>query len=156
MTSNVGARKFSEFGTGIGFQTDMSNATMKAKMETIIRKELKNKFPPEFLNRLDDMILFDQLSEDSILKIIDIELADVTERLLDQNISLKFTKAAKVFLAKEGYDIAYGARPLKRAIQSYVEDLLADAIIEKTIEPSDEVFYTITHLKDDNKLSFKF
>jgi ATP-dependent Clp protease ATP-binding subunit ClpC len=156
MTSNVGARKFSEFGTGIGFQTDMSNAAMKAKMETIIRKELKNKFPPEFLNRLDDMILFDQLSEESILKIIDIELADVTERLLDQNISLKFTKAAKVFLAKEGYDIAYGARPLKRAIQSYVEDLLADAIIEKTIEPSDEVFYTITHLKDDNKLSFKF
>ena len=156
MTSNVGARKFSEFGTGIGFQTDMSNAAMKAKMETIIRKELKNKFPPEFLNRLDDMILFEQLSEESILKIIDIELADVTERLLDQNISLKFTKAAKVFLAKEGYDIAYGARPLKRAIQSYVEDLLADAIIEKTIEPSDEVFYTITHLKDDNKLSFKF
>ena len=156
MTSNVGARKFSEFGTGIGFQTDMSNAAMKAKMETIIRKELKNKFPPEFLNRLDDMILFEQLSEESILKIIDIELADVAERLLDQNISLKFTKAAKVFLAKEGYDIAYGARPLKRAIQSYVEDLLADAIIEKTIEPSDEVFYTITHLKDDNKLSFKF
>ena len=156
MTSNVGARKFAEFGTGIGFQTDMSNATMKAKMETIIRKELKNKFPPEFLNRLDDMILFDQLSEESILKIIDIELADVAERLLDQNISLKFSKAAKVFLAKEGYDIAYGARPLKRAIQSYVEDLLADAIIEKTIEPSDDVFYTITHIKDDNKLSFKF
>ncbi len=155
MTSNVGARKFSEFGVGIGFQTEMSDATYKAKMESIIRKELKNKFPPEFLNRLDDMILFEQLSEESILKIVEIELAEVTERLEEQNISLKFTKSAKLFLVKEGYDPAYGARPLKRAIQSHVEDLLADAIIEKTIEPSDELYYTITHEKDADKLSFK-
>jgi ATP-dependent Clp protease ATP-binding subunit ClpC len=155
MTSNVGARKFSEFGVGIGFQTDMSDATYKAKMESIIRKELKNKFPPEFLNRLDDMILFEQLSEESIFKIVEIELADVIERLEEQNISLRFTKSAKQFLVKEGYDPAYGARPLKRAIQSHVEDLLADAIIEKSIEPSNEVYYTITHEKDADKLSFK-
>ena len=155
MTSNVGARKFSEFGVGIGFQTDMSDATYKAKMESIIRKELKNKFPPEFLNRLDDMILFEQLSEESIFKIVEIELAEVVERLEEQNISLKFTKSAKQFLVKEGYDPAYGARPLKRAIQSHVEDLLADAIIDKTIEPSDELYYTITHEKDADKLSFK-
>jgi ATP-dependent Clp protease ATP-binding subunit ClpC len=152
MTSNIGARKFSEFGIGIGFQTDMSEATQKAKMESVIRKELKNKFPPEFLNRLDDMVLFEQLSEDSILKIVDIELTDVCERLFDQGIQIKFTKTAKLFLVKEGYDAAYGARPLKRAIQSHVEDLLADAIIDKTITPSEEFYYTITFNKDLNKL----
>jgi ATP-dependent Clp protease ATP-binding subunit ClpC len=152
MTSNIGARKFSEFGIGIGFQTDMSEATQKAKMESVIRKELKNKFPPEFLNRLDDMVLFEQLSEDSILKIVDIELTDVCERLFDQGIQIKFTKTAKLFLVKEGYDAAYGARPLKRAIQSHVEDLLADAIIDKTITPTEEFYYTISFDKELNKL----
>lgn len=152
MTSNIGARKFSEFGVGIGFQTDMSEATQKTKMEAIIRKELKNKFPPEFLNRLDDMVLFEQLSEDSILKIVDIELTDVCERLFDQGFQIKFTKAAKLFLVKEGYDAAYGARPLKRAIQNHVEDLLADAIIDKTITPSEEFYYTISINKESNKL----
>jgi ATP-dependent Clp protease ATP-binding subunit ClpC len=152
MTSNIGARKFSEFGVGIGFQTDMSEATQKAKMETVIRKELKNKFPPEFLNRLDDMVLFEQLSEDSILKIVEIELTDVCERLFEQGFQIKFTKAAKLFLVKEGYDVAYGARPLKRAIQNHVEDLLADAIIDKTITPSEEFYYTISINKESNKL----
>ena len=79
----------------------------------------------------------------------------IRDRLEEQNISLRFTKSAKQFLVKEGYDPAYGARPLKRAIQSHVEDLLADAIIEKSIEPSNEVYYTITHEKDADKLSFK-
>lgn len=152
MTSNIGARKFSEFGVGIGFQTDMSAATQKTKMEAVIRKELKNKFPPEFLNRLDDMVLFEQLSEDSILKIVEIELTDVCERLFDQGFQIKFTKAAKLFLVKEGYDVAYGARPLKRAIQNHVEDLLADAIIDKTITPSEEFYYTISVNKESNKL----
>lgn len=152
MTSNIGARKFSEFGVGIGFQTDMSEATQKTKMEAVIRKELKNKFPPEFLNRLDDMVLFEQLSEESILKIVEIELTDVCERLFDQGFQIKFTKAAKLFLVKEGYDVAYGARPLKRAIQNHVEDLLADAIIDKTITPSEEFYYTISVNKESNKL----
>ena len=154
MTSNIGARKFSEFGVGIGF-TDGSISSQKAKMESVIRKELKNKFPPEFLNRLDDMILFEQLSEESILKIVELELAEVSERLLDQGITIKFTKSAKLFLVKEGYDIAYGARPIKRAIQHFVEDLLADSIIDKVITPSAEFFYTITHEKDASKLSLK-
>ena len=154
MTSNIGARKFAEFGVGIGF-TDGSISSQKAKMESVIRKELKNKFPPEFLNRLDDMILFEQLSEESILKIVELELAEVSERLLDQGITIKFTKSAKLFLVKEGYDIAYGARPIKRAIQHFVEDLLADSIIDKVITPSTEFFYTITHEKDASKLSLK-
>ena len=154
MTSNIGARKFAEFGVGIGF-TDGSISSQKAKMESVIRKELKNKFPPEFLNRLDDMILFEQLSEESILKIVELELAEVAERLLDQGMTIKFTKSAKLFLVKEGYDIAYGARPIKRAIQHFVEDLLADSIIDKTITPSTEFFYTVNHEKDAIKLSLK-
>lgn len=155
MTSNIGARKVADFGTGIGFESGESGiATQKAKVETIVRKELKNKFAPEFLNRLDDIIIFDQLAEEDILKIVDIELSSVLERMFDQGYNIKFTKQAKLFLVKEGYDPAYGARPLKRAVQNFVEDLLADAIIEGTISQGKEV-YTINHNKNEDKLSLK-
>jgi ATP-dependent Clp protease ATP-binding subunit ClpC len=155
MTSNAGARKFSEFGAGIGFQNEnMSSSALRTRMESIIQKELKAKFPPEFLNRLDETILFEQLSEDTILKIVEIELKEVTKHMEEQGILLKFSKGAKQFLVKEGYDPAYGARPLKRAIQNYVEDLLADAILEKQIVESDKV-WTITYEKDATKLSLK-
>jgi len=156
MTSNIGARKVADFGTGIGFDSgsDTGIATQKAKVETIVRKELKNKFAPEFLNRLDDIIIFDQLTEEDILKIVDIELSNVLERMFDQGYNIKFTKQAKLFLVKEGYDPAYGARPLKRAVQNFVEDLLADAIIDGKISQGKEV-YTINHNKNEDKLSLK-
>lgn len=154
MTSNVGAKKAAEFGGGIGFTSRSSVANEKAKMEAVIKKELKNKFTPEFLNRLDDVVLFDQLSDDHMLKIVDIELFDLTERMFEQDIRLKFTKQAKDFLVKEGYDPAYGARPLKRAIQKYVEDLLADAILEDVVKPGEQV-YTITYSKGSDKLSLR-
>lgn len=155
MTSNIGARKVADFGTGIGFESsDLGIATHKSKVESIVRKELKNKFAPEFLNRLDDVILFDQLSEEDMLKIVDIELNEVLERMFDNGYNIKFTKQAKMFLVKEGYDPAFGARPLKRAIQTFVEDILADAIVEGTLIRGNKV-YTINHLKDDNKLSLK-
>ena len=92
MTSNVGAKKVSEFGTGIGFQSNSSLIGRKSRIESIIRKELKNKFTPEFLNRLDDIVLFGQLEEDSILKIVDIELNKVIERLANQNYLIKILK----------------------------------------------------------------
>lgn len=154
MTSNVGAKKVSEFGTGIGFESKTSIATQKARVEDIIRKELKNKFAPEFLNRLDDMILFDSLTQDHMMEIVDIELNKVIERMSDQGYKIKVNKSAKVFLAKEGYDPLYGARPLKRAVQNYVEDILADAIIEKKMEVGSTT-YTITHKKSEDKLSLK-
>lgn len=154
MTSNVGAKKAAEFGGGIGFSSRSSVANEKAKMEGIIKKELKNKFTPEFLNRLDDIVLFDQLTDEHMMKIVDIELNDVCERMFDQDIRLKFTKQAKDFLVKEGYDPAYGARPLKRAIQRYVEDLLADGILDGTIAAGETV-YTITHSKNSEKLSLR-
>lgn len=154
MTSNIGARKVADFGTGIGFETDSNIATNKSKVEAIVRKELKNKFAPEFLNRLDDIILFDHLKEEDVIKIVDLELMDVLERMYDQGYNLKFTKQCKQFLAEAGYDQQFGARPIKRAIQTYVEDLLADSILDGTLKPGDTV-YTINKVKTSDKLSLK-
>lgn len=153
MTSNVGARKLADFGTGVGFQSNSTIAQESAKMDAIIKKELKNKFSPEFLNRLDDIILFDQLSSDDIIKIVDIELTEFNERMAESDYAFKFTKAAKEFLAVEGYDPAYGARPLKRAIQKYVEDLVADSIVDGNLKAGKT--YTINKLKSDDKLKLK-
>lgn len=154
MTSNIGARKVAEFGTGIGFDTDTNIGTNKAKVEAIVRKELKNKFAPEFLNRMDDIILFDHLKEEDVISIVDLELMDVIERMYDQGYFVKFTKASKVFLAQAGYDQQFGARPIKRAIQNYVEDLLSDNILDNTMKVGDKV-YTINHTKGSDKLSLK-
>lgn len=155
MTSNVGAKKVSEFGTGIGFETKKSSiAGRKAHTEAIIAKELKNKFAPEFLNRLDDVVLFDQLKHEDILQIVDIEVKHLVIRMFDQKYNIKVTKQAKEFLAEKGYDPDYGARPLKRAVQTYIEDLLADAIIKGEIVRGDDV-YTINHVKKEDKLSIK-
>lgn len=154
MTSNVGAKKAADFGSGIGFSSNSNIANEKAKMESIVNKELKSKFTPEFLNRLDEIVLFDQLSSDDMIKIVDIELNQVRERMFEQDIRLKFTKSAKEFLVREGYDPAYGARPLKRAIQKYVEDILADGILEEAIVAGDKI-YSISHTKNSEKLSIK-
>jgi ATP-dependent Clp protease ATP-binding subunit ClpC len=154
MTSNVGAKKVSDFGAGIGFESHSSMATQKSHVESIIRKELKNKFAPEFLNRLDDMILFNSLSKDNMLEIVDIELNRVITRLEKQGYSIKINKTAKAFLAEQGYDPLYGARPLKRAVQNYVEDILADAIIDKKMTIGTKV-YSISYKKGEDKLSLK-
>lgn len=154
MTSNVGARKVSDFGSGIGFSSSSTIAEESKKMDSIIKKELKNKFSPEFLNRLDDIILFDQLQDEDILKIVQIELNAFCERMAMEGYSFKFTKLAKDFLVKEGYDQAYGARPVKRAIQRYVEDIVADAILDQSLK-ADKI-YTISKNKNEDKLFIKF
>lgn len=154
MTSNVGARKLAEFGTGIGFQSTTTVAEKSAKMEGVIKKELKNKFSPEFLNRLDDIILFDQLSNEHVLEIVDIELNIFNERMLEEGYSFKFNKAAKQFICDQGYDPAFGARPIKRAIQKYVEDLVADAILTDVITPREQT-YQINRIKSEDKLTLK-
>jgi ATP-dependent Clp protease ATP-binding subunit ClpC len=154
MTSNIGAKKAADFGAGIGFSSTSIIANEKKKIETIINKELKSKFSPEFLNRLDEVVLFEQLNKENMGMIVDIEVDDLKERMFEQDICLKFTKQAKDFLVKEGYDVAYGARPLKRAIQKYVEDILADGILDGDIVSGEHV-YTVTHKKNDDKLSIK-
>ena len=153
LTSNVGARRIADFGTGIGFQSKGEAGKHNDKIDAIIKKELKNKFSPEFLNRLDEIILFDQLSEESILEIVDVEIAELIERMEEIEIQVSLSKDAKKFLAKEGYEPAYGARPLKRAIQSHVEDIIADAIINKKIKKGDKV--TIVKSVKEDKLSIK-
>ena len=154
MTSNVGAKRVAEFGAGIGFSSSSSTATHKMEMETVIRKELKNKFAPEFLNRLDEIVLFDGLKQEDVAKIAEIEIQKVIERMADQEYTIKIAKTAVIFLAEHGYDAQYGARPLKRAIQTYVEDLLADGILAKEIIKGNKT-YTISHKKGDEKLSVK-
>lgn len=154
MTSNVGAKRVAEFGSGIGFSSNASITSKKMEIEAVIRKELKNKFAPEFLNRLDEIVLFDGLKQEHVLEIADIEIRKVISRMAEQGYNIKVTKQAMVFLADNGYDAQYGARPLKRAVQTYVEDLLADSIISKTIVSGDKV-YTINHKKGDEKLSIK-
>lgn len=153
MTSNVGARKLADFGTGIGFSTSSSMLEEQAKMDSIIKKELKNKFSPEFLNRLDDIVLFDQLQSEDVIKIVDIELNKFIERMGRQDYTFKFNKNAKEFLAKEGYDQAYGARPIKRAIQKYVEDAVADAILDGMLKEGGT--YTVSKDKKEAKLVIK-
>ena len=153
MTSNVGAKRVAEFGDGIGFSSSSSIATKKMQVETVIRKELKNKFAPEFLNRLDDIVLFDGLKQDHVLEIVDIEINNLKDRMLEQGYTINILKNAKVFLAEKGYDPAYGARPLKRAIQNYVEDLLADGIIEGNMIVGGT--YTVSHKKGEDKLFIK-
>ncbi|MDA9262973.1 ATP-dependent Clp protease ATP-binding subunit [bacterium] len=153
MTSNVGARKVQDFGSGVGFSSTSSVVQESAKAEAVIKKELKNKFSPEFLNRVDKLVLFGQLSHDNILNIVDIELNNFNERMEESGYAFKFTKAAKDFLAVEGYDAAYGARPVKRAIQKYVEDLVADSILEEKLVSGKT--YTINKIKADSKLTLK-
>ena len=154
MTSNVGARKLADFGSGIGFSSTSAIAEESKKMDSIIKKELKNKFSPEFLNRLDDIVLFDQLESKDILKIVQIELNHFSERMQLEGYTFKFSKPAKDFLVKEGYDQAYGARPIKRAIQKYVEDIVADGILDQALEKGQE--YLITKEKTEDKLFIKY
>ncbi len=130
MTSNIGSRQLKDFGSGVGFNTP--KAADSEYSQSIIRKALNKAFSPEFLNRIDDIITFDSLDRDAIFKIIDIELAGFRQRLEQMGYTLNITEEAKNFIADKGYDAQYGARPLKRSIQKYLEDPLAELII---VEP---------------------
>lgn len=132
MTSNIGSRQLKDFGRGIGFKAhDHSGDTDYAK--SVLQKALKNAFAPEFLNRIDDVIIFNPLSKEDIHKIIDIELKELVKRVNDLGYSVKISDSAREFLTEKGYDPQFGARPLKRAIQKYLEDALAEVIIKGTV-----------------------
>ena len=127
MTSNIGTRQLKDFGSGVGFAT---RTVDKEYSHGVLQKALNKAFAPEFLNRIDDIIMFDPLSKEAIFKIIDIELAGFYKRIESLGFKLNITDAAKNFIAERGYDPQYGARPLKRAIQKYIEDELAEFIID--------------------------
>ena len=136
MTSNIGSRQLKEFGNGIGFNT---NALNKEYSNSVIQKALSKAFSPEFLNRIDDIITFESLDKDAISQIINIELTKFTKRTEELGYTLTVTDDAKNYIASQGYDIQYGARPLKRAIQKYVEDKLTELIINETITSGDSI-----------------
>lgn len=136
MTSNIGTRQLKDFGAGIGFNT---TALDKTQSHSILRKALNKTFAPEFLNRIDDIVIFDTLEKDDIFKIIDIELKGIYQRVADLGYTLQITDEAKNFVAQQGCDPQYGARPLKRAIQQYVEDTLAEQLLSLNSDASNNV-----------------
>lgn len=139
MTSNVGTRKLKEFGTGVGFNTAAKESAADDHAKGVITNALKKSFAPEFLNRIDDVILFNSLKRDDIHKIIDIELSKLFSRVNDLGFKIQLTDKAKDYIADKGYDAEYGARPLKRAIQKYLEDALAEEILTSKLAEGDTV-----------------
>ncbi len=137
MTSNIGTRQIKDFGQGVGFTTSSREASSNEHMKSIIHKALKKAFAPEFLNRVDDVITFNHLQKEDIHKIIDIELMGLYERMESLGYKVKLSPAAKDFVADKGYDIQFGARPLKRSIQKYLEDPLAEVIIKSELKDGD-------------------
>ncbi|MAC85851.1 MAG: Clp protease ClpC [Flavobacteriales bacterium] len=152
MTSNIGTRKLKEFGSGVGFSTSARKSNLDEHTKSVLEGSLKKTFAPEFLNRIDDVVLFNSLTKDDIHQIIDIELNKLFLRIKDIGFTPKITDAAKDFIADKGFDAAYGARPLKRAIQKYVEDILAEEIIAKNITEGDKILVDVDKKKESIKI----
>lgn len=149
MTSNVGTRQLSEFGTGIGFK-DQSDGDEAA--EQVIRKALNKRFAPEFLNRIDKIVTFNQLKKQDIRKITDLELSKLDKRLEDLNIRVRYSDKARDFVAEKGFDPKLGARPLKRAIAQYIEEMITDGIISGEMQPGEDYLIDVDGTDTDMKL----
>ncbi|TDI80299.1 MAG: ATP-dependent Clp protease ATP-binding subunit [Bacteroidetes bacterium] len=149
MTSNIGARKLRDFGQGVGFGTSAKENQIDSNTRSIIENALKKSFAPEFLNRVDDVMIFNTLEKEHIHKIIDIELDQLFERISDLGYTLNLTDKAKDYIAEKGFDKAYGARPLKRAIQKYIEDPLAEEIINSKLKDGDTIIMDLDKKKDE-------
>src|SRR5688572_3973556 len=130
MTSNIGSRQLKDFGAGVGFSSTARQNATDENARSVIESSLKKAFAPEFLNRIDDVIIFNSLGKAEIHKIIDIELEHLYKRISDLGYKLSLSDAAKDFISEKGFDANFGARPLKRAIQKYIEDALPEEIIK--------------------------
>jgi ATP-dependent Clp protease ATP-binding subunit ClpC len=139
MTSNIGTRQLKDFGRGVGFAVNKPGVSDNEHAKYVIQKALKKAFAPEFLNRIDDVVMFNQLEKSHIHQIIDLEIKDLYKRVEALNYKLKISASAKDFLAEKGYDPQFGARPLKRAIQKYLEDEMAEIIIKASITEGDTI-----------------
>ncbi|MGJ8593829.1 MAG: ATP-dependent Clp protease ATP-binding subunit [Aquaticitalea sp.] len=153
MTSNIGARKLKDFGQGVGFGTAAKEAQANDNNRSVIENALKKAFAPEFLNRIDDVMVFNALEKEDINKIIDIELAQLIARIKDLGYTLELSTEAKDYIAEKGFDKQYGARPLKRAIQKYIEDALAEEIITAQIQEGDKILMDLN--SETNELTIK-
>ena len=151
MTSNVGTRQLKDFGRGVGFNTAEDSVIDAEFSRGVIQKALNKTFAPEFVNRVDDIVMFDQLSRDSIKSIIDLELKGIFKRVTDLGYKLELSTDAKDFIADKGYDVQFGARPLKRAIQRYLEDELADVVLAGEAAEGDTILMELNEAKDGVK-----
>jgi len=154
MTSNIGARQLKDFGAGVGFATSSRVQNEDEANKAIIEKALKRTFSPEFLNRIDDVVIFNSLTRENIFEIIDILMKGVTKRLTNLGFSLELTEDAKAFLSDKGYDVQFGARPLHRAIQKYLEDPLAEEILSLHVKAGDILEADLD--KENQKIKFTF
>ena len=148
LTSNIGTRDLKDFGDGVGFGTIAKKTNTDARARSTIENALKKAFAPEFLNRIDDIVIFNNLEKEDIAKIIDLELAKLYNRLEKLNYKVDLTDEAKQFIADKGWDKDFGARPLKRAIQKYIEDLLAEMLVNKQLTEGGTVVLQLNEAKD--------
>lgn len=155
MTSNIGARQVKDFGSGVGFGTASKKEQEHEHIKSIIESALKKSFAPEFLNRIDDVILFNALEREDIHRIIDIELSKLINRIQDLGYTLTLSDEAKDYIADKGFDQKYGARPLKRAIQKYVEDLLAEEIVNSNLNEGDVIHLELDKEKNEITVSIE-
>jgi ATP-dependent Clp protease ATP-binding subunit ClpC len=155
MTSNIGARKLKDFGTGIGFGTASQKAQEDANAVKVIENALKKSFAPEFLNRIDDVVVFNPLEKEDINLIIDIELEKLFARIKGLGYDLELTKPAKDYIADKGFDKQYGARPLKRAIQKYIEDALAEEIVASNLQDGDKIIIDLDKKADELSIAIE-
>ena len=153
MTSNIGVRQLKDFGDGVGFATQSRQENLDENNKAIIEKALKRTFSPEFLNRIDDIVIFNSLNKENIFEIIDILMKGVMKRLINLGFTLELADDAKDFIAEKGYDSQFGARPLHRAIQKYLEDPLAEEILNMTIKAGDTMLAELD--KEAGKIRFK-
>ena len=152
MTSNIGSRQLKDFGTGVGFNTKTRQESVNEHAKGVLEKALKRTFAPEFLNRIDDVVMFNALSKDDIYKIIDIELIGLYERVDGLGYKVKISSDAKDFIIEKGYDLQFGARPLKRAIQKYLEDPMAEVIIKSSVSEGDTLSVGLDSSKENIKI----
>jgi ATP-dependent Clp protease ATP-binding subunit ClpC len=166
MTSNIGSRQLKDFGQGVGFATSSRKSSSTEHARSVIENALKKTFAPEFLNRIDDVVIFNPLERDDIHKIIDIELYHLFDRVNELGYQMEVTDKAKDYILDKGWDEQFGARPLKRAIQKYIEDSLAEEIIKREMEEGDlikvdynekeeKIEIIISHPKKETELTKK-
>jgi ATP-dependent Clp protease ATP-binding subunit ClpC len=149
MTSNVGVKKLSDFGTGVGFGTKSKIEREESIKDGMLLDELKKQFPPEFLNRLDDVVIFKTLTKEQISKIVELEIDKLVDRVSEIGFTLQINKTAKDYLVEQGYDKEYGARPLNRAIQKYIEDPVSEEILSGRVKKGQTIKVSYIKSKED-------
>lgn len=155
MTSNVGVKELKNFGEGVGFSTGSRQSQSGDAMRSTLEGAMRKVFRPEFLNRIDEVIVFNELEKEHILEIIDLQLRSVFARIREKDFEIELTEKAKSYIAEKGFDKQYGARPLARALQRYLEDPIADEILQGNAKPGDTLLVDYDDKKEEMVVSIK-